>query len=279
MIIDSHIHLFHPDIMSDRKKFLCDDNFALLYPDEKSKLASIDNVLSYMDAEKIDKCVAMGFQWCDESLCRAQNEYFAKIQSDTGGRIICFGSIPVDKNTDFSKAAGDIKKLGLYGAGEIAFYHQGFNNDNKKILSDILCECRKNDLPVCLHLNEPVGHKYSGKYDPGLWDLYPLLEEFSDLRMIFPHWGGGLFFYELMPEVKKAFTNFYFDTSASPYIYSPDIYSRAIDIIGPDRILFGSDFPILKMGRYINEMNEKISEDNRKKILGMNAFKLFNRKP
>ena len=42
--------------------------------------------------------------------------------------------------------------------------------------------------------------------------------------------------------------------------------------MGYEKILFGTDFPLLPAGRYLREMDSAgISEEHRKKILGENA--------
>ncbi|HJX34127.1 MAG TPA: amidohydrolase family protein, partial [Desulfatiglandales bacterium] len=85
--------------------------------------------------------------------------------------------------------------------------------------------------------------------------LYDLVRRHPLNKIILAHWGGGLFFYNLMKrDVREAIANVWFDTAASPYIYIPDIYRIAAEIIGFDRILFGSDYPLLRPGRYFKEM-------------------------
>jgi hypothetical protein len=94
--------------------------------------------------------------------------------------------------------------------------------------------------------------------------------------MILAHWGGGFFFYELMPEVARAAADVFYDTAASPFLYRPLIYSLALKIVGPDRILFGSDYPLLPPGRYFSEMaGNRLSARIQAKIKGGNARRLF----
>ena len=68
----------------------------------------------------------------------------------------------------------------------------------------------------------------------------------------------------------------YYDTAASPFLYNAKIYSSAIDIIGPDRIIYGSDYPLLDLGRYQKELEKSnISKEDREKILGKNISLLI----
>jgi predicted TIM-barrel fold metal-dependent hydrolase len=44
------------------------------------------------------------------------------------------------------------------------------------------------------------------------------------------------------------------DTAASPFLYTPEVYRVAGELIGFDKILFGSDFPLIPPERYFREM-------------------------
>jgi hypothetical protein len=57
-----------------------------------------------------------------------------------------------------------------------------------------------------------------------------------------------------MPEVAKSMTNVYYDTAASPFLYSKKIYAIASEMVGVGKILFGTDFPLLLPGRYFQEL-------------------------
>ncbi len=96
------------------------------------------------------------------------------------------------------------------------------------------------------------------------------------LTIVCAHWGGGLPFYALMPEVEKAFKNVYFDSAASPFLYNPRIYEQMAGLTGEDKILFGSDYPLLEQSRIIKEiLIQNLPEQVKMKILGENARKLL----
>ena len=82
--------------------------------------------------------------------------------------------------------------------------------------------------------------------------------------------------YELMPEVKDSLKNVWYDTAATPYLYSPGIYDCSIAAAGAGKILFGSDFPLLGIKRYTEALNkqdaavrEMIMYSNAATILGL----------
>ena len=52
-----------------------------------------------------------------------------------------------------------------------------------------------------------------------------------------------------MPEIRKAFSLVRYDLAASPFLYSDDLYRFAAAFL-PDKVLFGSDYPLLALSRY-----------------------------
>ena len=79
-----------------------------------------------------------------------------------------------------------------------------------------------------------------------------------------------------MPEIKKQNKNVYYDTAASPF-YMIKIYKVAKEIGVLDKILFGSDYPLIPMKRYIKEIESSgLASEGQAKIFGENAQKLLD---
>jgi predicted TIM-barrel fold metal-dependent hydrolase len=108
--------------------------------------------------------------------------------------------------------------------------------------------------------------------------IYQLIQKFPEVTWIMAHWGGGLPFYGLLKkEAPEVFRRVYFDTAASPYLYRPAIYRLAAEMVGPEKILFGSDYPLLPPQRYLEEMKEaNLPEDWREMILGKNLARVLD---
>ncbi len=274
MIIDFHTHIFPRDVIVSRDLYMDDPGFKLLYSSEKSLVIDHIGLSEYILSGKMSGAVAMSFPWMGEKHCLLHNEYMAFVKGRNN--IYPFGMIPLCGPKSVRSYAVEIKSQGLYGIGEIAFYNGGMTESNLKYLRDVLEASVEFSLPVCLHLNEPVGHQYPGKYEPSLSAVYQLIKSVPGAVVIFSHWGGGMLFYELMPEVCGTLKNVYYDTAASPYLYSSEIYSTAMKIIGSDKIVFGSDYPLLGVERYINSIeSEIISPVDRDKVLGVNAKRIL----
>jgi len=121
-----------------------------------------------------------------------------------------------------------------------------------------------------------VGHEYSGKGSITPDILYSFITAFPKLKIVCAHWGGGLPFYAMMPEVARALANVFFDTAATVFLYKPEIFEQMIRIIGSDKILFGTDYPLMHQNRVISQIqSSELAEENKARILGANAQKLL----
>jgi len=274
-IIDFHTHIFPGEVLKSRESFFDDPGFKLLYSSSKSLTTGHTGLADYILKNDLDAAVAMSFPWAGEKHCLHQNEYMASISGH--GSIFPFGMIPFSGSKSVRRYAEDIKNSGLYGIGEVAFYKNGMNKSAIKFLREVLEASAEFSLPLCLHLNEPVGHQYPGKYEPALAAVYEIIVSVPGAMVILSHWGGGLLFYELMPEACETLKNVYYDTAASPYLYRDGIYGASVKITGADKILFGSDYPLLGVGRYKIIIEQEVhTESDRKKIMGLNAKRILN---
>ena len=81
-----------------------------------------------------------------------------------------------------------------------------------------------------------------------------------------------------MPEVPEVLKNVYFDMAASPFLYEPGEVPTVAGLVGSDKILFGTDFPLIqpqRLLRYLEEAglepkaHEAILHGNAARLLGL----------
>jgi predicted TIM-barrel fold metal-dependent hydrolase len=167
-------------------------------------------------------------------------------------------------------------KGGIRGVGEMRPDVQLFDMVDRELMDPFIEMLVKHRLILSVHSSEPVGHDYQGKGAVTPDILYPFMKNYPDLTLVCAHWGGGLPFYALMPEVKQAMDNVYFDTAASPFLYSPGVYRQVIQLVGEEKILFGSDYPLLAQSRLLGEIESlDLPGETRDKILADNARRLL----
>lgn len=277
MIIDFHTHVFPPGIIKKRGDYInSDPGFAILYSDSKNKLATTDDLISSMDKAGIDVSVILNTGWTTHELCVETNDYILESIARYPDRLIGFCAVQprsIDAAiTEIERCA----KAGAKGIGELRPDTQLLDLADKEIMDPFMETIRKHNLILLIHASEPVGHIYAGKGSITPDILYPFIEEYDGLPMVCAHWGGGLPFYELMPEVKKTLENTFFDTAASPFLYNPQVYKQVVQVVGADKVLFGSDYPLLQPERLIKEIDSlDLSQEEKEKILSGNAKKLL----
>jgi len=280
MAIDFHTHLFTPEIVASRATGMADPAFAALYANKRAKIVGHDGLLAGMDDAGINSAVVMGFPWTDEDLRRRQNDHFAELARIELGVLFFFGSVPMDPATTSEEIDGAVRLLreqGMYGIGEIAYYGSGLTEAAASHLRSVLAAADTHGMPVCLHVNEPLGHRYAGKISNDFGRLYDVIADHPAVTIVLSHWGGGVLFYELMPEVRKAFARVYYDTAASPLIYDNRIYASAVSLVGSGKIILGSDYPLTGFARYIAPIKkltdardrDTILRDNARRVLGL----------
>lgn len=278
MIIDSHSHIFPPFVRNGRHNFFENEPaFKLLYDSPKSKMVGADEMVAMMDDQGVDKTVVFGFPWRSAETYRQHNDYILEAVQRHPHRLIGFCCLdPLHK--DAPQEVERCLDAGLSGVGELAFYTSGIEADCLEALDPIMALARQHGRPVMLHTNEPMGHAYPGKSPNTLAQIYALAKRFADNRIILAHWGGGIFFYTLLKkEVRETVANIWYDTAASPYLYQPQIYNIAIELAGLDKILLGTDYPLLPPKRYFKEMQKAgLDATQQKAICGENAASLLN---
>ena len=277
MIIDVHTHIFPRHISQNRDAFFDrEPEFELLYKSPKSNLIGAEDLLDKMDDDGVDKAVVFGFPWRSTDTFKAHNDYIMETVQQYSDRLIglvCFDAAHPEGPDEAERCLAG----GLSGIGELAFYRSGIDKAARDGLEPIMKTCLSRNAPVMLHTNEPVGHVYPGKTPNTLAQIEAVLRRYPDNQIILAHWGAGLFFFSLMKKgVRELLRNTYFDTAASPYLYRSDIYPLAVNLVGADKVLFGSDYPLLGPQRYFDEIrNSGLNQTEIDAICGGNAARLF----
>jgi len=167
-------------------------------------------------------------------------------------------------------------QAGMIGLGELMPHGQGYRLNDIALLAPLMEVARAHSLLVLSHCSEPVGHLYPGKGNVSLPDIVAFLTAFPDIRFIAAHWGGGLPFYTLMPEIRNITAHVWYDTAATVYLYSQQIFRVAEALVGSERILFASDFGLLRQKRIIDHIaGSGLSEESVRRVLGENARQLL----
>jgi uncharacterized protein len=275
MIVDFHAHVFSPDIVNKREKYINRDLlFNVLYTVLKDKQATTDSLIATMNEQNINISVIQNIGWNSSELCREANDYIMESVSRYPDRLIGFCMVNLDSPETAIPELERCIKGGIKGVGEISPMRKTFNNITKLI--PVIRKIIDSNLILLTHSSQPVRRLYQGETDISPEVLFTLISTFPDLKLVCSHWGGGLPFYALMPEVKTSLKNVYFDSAASPLLYNNQIYQQVIELVGDEKILFGTDYPTISPKKILTDIESlNFSLNTKNRILFENAVRLL----
>ncbi len=277
MIIDFHTHIFPPEMKDRRQDYLKDDAlFTELFSSPKARIATAEELVSSMDDAGVDLSVILNAGWTSHSDCVRTNDYILEAAARYPKRLIPFCAIQPKAGEAALAELERCVRGGARGIGEMRSDTQGFDMADKEVMGPVAEVARRHNLIFLTHASEPAGHQYPGKGMITPDTLYRFIQVFPELTVVCAHWGGGLPFYALMPEVASALANTFFDTAATPFLYRPEIFKHVVEIVGPDRILFGSDNPLMSPRRVTSQIESAgLSQEAKAMIMGGNAQRLL----
>jgi uncharacterized protein len=278
VIIDFHTHVFPPHVIADKQRFLeADSTFAELYANPEARLATAEDLLVSMDESGIDASVAVGFAWSDRGTCVDHNDYLLEAAATSGGRIHPFPNLPLAVGLDaVAEEARRCADLGALGFGELRPDNLNFDLDGAG--ADSLAGLAQElDALLLFHVSEPVGHLYPGKQGLDIGSFYEFVSRHPAVRIVGAHLAGGLPFYAHMPEVRKTFKNLSADTAATSLLYDADVIQAIVALLGPEALVFGSDYPLLSQSRSLRRLQQaSLEAATLEHVLGANASRLLS---
>ncbi len=305
MIIDTHVHPFYheKDILNEMEKAevksavllaVDADPLDLEKPEIKEKLRKRHMTSQFGFGSFRNTNIEEEIKEFYETLInyypqlKTTNQEIADLVKKYPTKFIGFGSVNPNKEEYYiEEKLNQITNLRLKGIKMLPTL-QLFSPTRNKNFEKICAYCEKNKKILLYHTG----------CDPGPWEnpelsedanpryLNPILESYSPI-IILAHSGSysaykpGIWFDEAI-ELGRKFENVYFDSSAvSSFIYSEKTLNRIRKSVSLDRLLYGSDYPVVWGSNMKYEVDvikncELLKEDEKLNILGLNAAKILN---
>ncbi len=272
MIIDFHTHIFPPEIIEQRSRYVREQKwFSRLYGDRNARMSSARGLVEEMDRCGVERAVACGFAWDSFELYVRTNDYIAEAVSRFPDRLIGFANVP-PLHPEAPAEIDRCVEMGLKGIGELKPTGQGFSLDEPEKLAPLAEAAARHGLPLLIHISEPVGRYYPGKGFTSPRKAYRFALAFPELKLVYAHWGGGLLFYELLPDVRRELANVYYDCAANPYLYDDEIFALAMQLPIRHKLFFASDYPLLPLDSCLEEVTGAgLDAEQSAALLGGNA--------
>jgi predicted TIM-barrel fold metal-dependent hydrolase len=277
MIVDFHTHVLPPRVKEDRRAYVArDPTFAQIYSSEKVRIATAADLIASMEREGIAFSVVVNYGWSTHELCVETNDYILESVARYPERLAGFCAVSCYDDDASLAEVERCARAGVRGVGELRPDVQMPPTASPASLAPLSRLLREHNLILLTHSSEPVGHLYPGKGAATPARLYDFISAFTGVPVVCAHWGGGLPFYTLMPEVRRALEDVYFDTAVSPFLYRPEVYRLVRDLVGADRILFGSDYPVVSPSRLLQEIESLgLPDEDKALMLSGNARRLL----
>ncbi len=277
MRIDAHVKAFPESVRQRRDDYLGRDlTFRSMYGRPEAKLGGLDELLDSMDRNGVDRACLVSIGWSAHEHCVEINDFILEAAAVHPARIVPFCVVNPLAGRAAAREVERCARLGARGVGELHPDTQGFDLADRHALEPLMDAAQEHGMPVLTHASEPVGHLYPGKGNQRPETLLAFAKNFPGAPIVMAHWGGGLPFYALMPEVREALADVYFDTAATPFLYDARVFETVAGLVGAERILFGSDFPLLPQERVLNQLEgAALSAEEKAAIGGGNAARLL----
>jgi hypothetical protein len=240
----------------------------------KAKIATAEDLLESMDEAAVDVSVAHGFAWREHELCVQHNDYLLESAASARRRILSF--VTINMAADEAEAAKEVARCvegGAKGLGELRPESQSWdlNGEPGKRLAAL---AKERGLVLLFHVTEVGGHEYPGKEGLQLGAFYRFALEHPDLAIVGAHFAGGLPF--AMPEAPQVSLTACADTAARRFLYPEAVYRDVIARWGAERLLLGSDFPLVSQKAQVEEVRANVGgEREQVLVLGGNAARLL----
>lgn len=232
------------------------------------KKHSASSQIELMDECKIDKAVVFSFSsglLAHEDFVLANNRV-AEAVSQFPARLIGFAVVnPMFENRAIEEMQRAHRDLSMRGLKLHPVLHGGYPIDSGFVFL-IVEQAIEFDWPVLIHtdLNNQAATPYR---------LMRLAKRYPEVRVVAAHMGIDPAFMDACLVEAEELPNVFMDTSCTPD--SPTMIKRAVDILGPERVLFGSDAPSLSVKLALQKVrlaNLQASEET--KVLGGNILRI-----
>jgi predicted TIM-barrel fold metal-dependent hydrolase len=259
-IVDAHIHMYPPEVFADPIAWGTAHGepwwtYCVAPPHQPTLQgwADIPRLLADLRKSGIGQAVMLGWYWERQETCELQNQWFIDWCRQYPDILMGFATVQPNSG---QRGLDNVRRsldAGLCGIGELLPQAQGFTfrDEHWGRLVELAVE---RGVPINLHVTDPLSFNPESctKATP-LENYVQLVRDFPRATFILAHWGGGIPFFELNARTRALFKNVYYDTAASPLLYDPAVYRRVVDLVGPDRVLFGTDYPLLTHPRQTRE--------------------------
>lgn len=260
-IFDAHCHIFPEKIAAKASV-----NIGKFYDLHMDFDGSVKTLMELYKRTGVDKCLVQSVATTPAQV-KSINNFIAESVRDNPDMFVGFCSLhPLMEKKEIEEEIERAVGLGLKGIKLHPDFQQ-FKIDERKAYD--IYEAAEGRLPILFHTGD---YRYDFSSPKRLADA---LRDFPKLIAIGAHfggwseWNGGVKYLADNPNV-------YVDTSSSLYTLAPEQAGEYIRAFSPDRVMFGTDYPMWSIEDELRRMDKiDLTEEDREKIMYKTAAKLL----
>lgn len=258
MIIDSHAHVF-PDIIAKKAA----KNIGEYYGIDMNYDGTVATLLDEGTKAGVDKFLIHSVA-TSASQIDSINSFIARTVEKHPGKFIGFATL----HPDSENLKEQFEWAMAHGLCGIKLHPdcQKFHIDDEKAMP--IYELAEGRCPILMHMGD-ARTEYSKAEK-----LYNVLQSFKSLDVIGAHFGG----YSEWGSAASflSMSNIYVDTSSSMFKLTPHQVRELIDIYTPEKVLFGTDYPMWSAADELKMLNEvELTHEEKELILHKNLETLL----
>ena len=257
-VADFHAHIF-PDKLADKAAGSIGDFYGV----QIARTASVDVLVAEEQAAGITRCVVSNSAVTPKQVHNINNFISEAITAHPN--FIGFGSIFPGMD-GFEEELDRMLELGLRGV-KIHPDFQKLPIDDPSGIETYRSIARRG-LPVLMHMGD-------NRYDFSSPErLTNLIRQVPDLIVIAAHFGGWNAWDRSLAHPQPE--NVFYDTSSTTPMIPHDMVMRMFETFGPERFLFGTDFPMWSPEEMVRQfLTYDLGDSLRERILYGNFMRLF----
>ncbi len=296
-VVDAHIHFMNKNTQAQAAKIWSRGNPALIEEDKKRRnrhAARLNNPpWEFPDLSGSELAVKWQAELDENGISRGvflclvpESSDFCEFIRQGQSRFWGFTTVdPLDQQA-VARLEERMQHGGFLGLKLFPALQRFYVHDEKAYPLYALAE--RKGWPIIFHMGLTLAYFADVRYTNPL-DLQPVGRDFPKLNIIVPHFGTGYLQEALFLAYHCA--NVHFDTSSSniwlkylPYPLSlKQIFEKFLSLVGPERIIFGTDSSYFPRGYRTQILNEQLeilgqlglTHEELKNILGGNIMRLL----
>jgi predicted TIM-barrel fold metal-dependent hydrolase len=267
----------------------------------------MEDQLKAMDRAGVDQAVlhvGVWLDWLDMRAARLVNDRLAELHTNHPKRIISLAHVPPLDHEAPRELRRAIVDLGFKGVA-MNTHVNGILMDSDQLYPFYKAVC-DHDVPILVHpaselplahphgmedfnLTRNLGRAMDTTINIARLMLSGTMDRFPKLRFVFSHLGGA--FFALKNRINPSFWDKrdkrFFDrykkrifVDTAPPFWSPEEIRFAVNMMGENQVLMGSDFPTIEQLKNAVTIikQSKTTTKVKRKVLGDNARKLFGQR-